>query len=65
MVFDDLLNIANYGIIKVVFNEIKNIIFRRLAMKSLRKKIKDENYIDFGQWLYETREKNKSAKCPS
>lgn len=25
-------------------------------MKSLRKKIKDENYIDFGQWLYETRE---------
>jgi len=27
-------------------------------MKSLRKKIKDENYIDFGQWLYETREEN-------
>ena len=28
-------------------------------MKSIRKKIKDENYIDFGQWLYELREKNK------
>lgn len=24
-------------------------------MKSIRKKIKDENYIDFGQWLYEVR----------
>ena len=24
-------------------------------MKSIRKKIKDENYIDFGQWLYELR----------
>lgn len=24
-------------------------------MKSLKRKIKDENYIDFGQWLYETR----------
>ena len=27
-------------------------------MKSLRKKIKDENYIDFGQWLYEIRKEN-------
>ena len=25
-------------------------------MKSVRKRIKDENYIDFGQWLYELRE---------
>ena len=25
-------------------------------MKSIRRKIKDENYIDFGQWLYEIRE---------
>ena len=50
-----MLNIANYGIIKIGFNEIINIIFRRKAIKSLRKKIKDEKYIDFGQWLYETR----------
>lgn len=27
-------------------------------MKSLKRKIKDENYIDFGQWLYETRKEN-------
>lgn len=25
-------------------------------MKSIREKIKDDNYIDFGQWLYELRE---------
>ena len=54
MMPDNLLNIGNYGIIKMVFNVIINIIFRRKAMKSLRKKIKDENYIDFGQCLYET-----------
>ena len=29
-----------------------------INMKSLKRKIKDENYIDFGQWLYETRKEN-------